>query len=282
MFTNRSRLSAGGVLAVSALLSGPARGEALHLAYEANWGGLHVADFTLSLDQRDGVYENRLRLETRGVTRYFSNFSMTAEGQGRIDAHPASHVAGHYRTEYLNAKHFRWLDIVFTPATLPAQSKTGTQPLPDRPDAWNPRDKGPETLDDVPEAERIGVLDPLALVSEMRLKVREHFAGGPSTWVLKGFDGRRRFDMTLAYLGPATRTIGERVRETYRVRVTPTPLAGFKKRHEEIWKSSPYDFYLSRDGAFVPLQIAPVNHGPVLTLTDICPTECELRDEETN
>ena len=270
----------------------------LHLRYEAKWGGLHVADFTLSLLQGQGEYESRFHLETRGMTRYFTNMGVKANSKGRVISPPPSmsdeafadnaangplaktYLSRHYRTEYTNHKHFRWVDITFPEPPEPAKAVTGTEPVAGMEDKWDPKDKGPEELDRVVAKDRIGVNDPIALIPQMMDVVRTHMEGGPKQGVVKGFDGRRRFDMHITYLGPASRTVGDTLHETYRVRIDPKPVAGFKKRHKVMWNGSAYDFYLSRDGKFVPLQIVPVKHGPVLTLVKQCPTECELKAEE--
>lgn len=272
---------------------------ALHLRYQAMWSGLHVADFTLSLQNDGETYENRFRLETRGITRFFSNMSVKANSTGRIVA-PATaettgqetqnaaadlpqaetYLANSYRTEYTNHKHFRWVDIAFKAPPDPAEATTGTAPVEGREDKWDPKDKGPELIDRVEPKDRIGVNDPISLIPQMIAVVRTHLDGGPKTGVVRGFDGRRRFDMHITYVGPATRTIGEAKQKTYHVRIDPNPVAGFKKRHKTIWTGAAYDFYLSSDGRFVPLQIYPVKRGPVLTLVAECPTACELKAEE--
>ena len=280
-----------------------ADGHGVYLRYEANWGGIHVADFTLSLltDRRangENTYENRFHLETRGLTRYFTNMGVEAKSEGRILSPPApmnnassfengatapqaeTYLSSHYRTEYTNKKHFRWVDITFNEAPEPAKAVTGTAPIPGREANWNPKEKGPELLERVAPEQRIGVNDPITLVPQIIAVVRAHMSGGPKSGVVKGFDGRRRFDMHITYLGPASRTVGRTRHETYRVRVAPHPVAGFKKRHKVLWNGAAYDFYLSRDGKFLPLQIVPVKHGPILTLVKECPTECELKAEE--
>lgn len=255
----------------------------LYLRYEANWGGVHVADFALSLLSTDTTYENRFHLETRGITRYFTNMGVTAISQGQVVStppHSTMYAAKHYRTEYTNKRHFRWVDIVFHEAPEPAQATTGTSPILGRESNWNPAEKGPEVLDKVEASQRIGVNDPITLIPQMMSIVRAHMIGGSKSGVAKGFDGRRRFDMRITYLGPATRTVGATRLETYRVRINPQPVAGFKERHKALWNNAAYDFYLSRDGKFVPLQIVPVEYGPVLTLVDTCPSECEIKAEE--
>ena len=280
----------------------PALADEIHLRYEANWGGLHVADFALSLINGGDAYENRFHLETRGLTRYFSNLSVKAQSHGRIIEPPRptaglangqngasqngeaatgpTFMAAHYRTEYTNRKHFRWVDITFPGPDEPAQAVTGTEPIPGREDSWNPDEKGPEKLDRVEDKHLMAVNDPITLIPQMMSIIRTHLSGGPASGVVKAFDGRRRFDMDVTYLGPATRTINDVKHNTYHVRVTPKPGPGFKDRHRVMWNGSLYDFYLSRDGRFVPLQIVPVKHGPVLTMIAECESECEIPLEE--
>ncbi len=281
------------MLALAALFSyAPANAFArdLNLRFEANWGGLHVADFTLSLKNGGDTYENRFHLETRGLTRYLTKMSVTAHSKGRIVAPPPqngngsglaeTYLAQSYRTEYTNRRHFRWVNIDFGPAGEPAHASTGTSPVKGREENWNPAEKGPEVLEKVGAEFRIGVNDPISMIPQMMAMVRAHLKGGPASVIAKGFDGRRRFDMDVTYLGLASRTVGKVKHDTYHVRVVPKPVAGFKKRHATLWNNSTYDFYLSRDGRFVPLQIVPVKHGPVLTLMAECESECQIAAEK--
>jgi len=280
-----------------ALPSG-ARASPLFLKYEAYWGGLHIADFTLSLLASSGHFENRFHLESRGLTRYFTNLSAIATSRGRIvtppPASPAyetvsnaadlpqadTYIAQSYRTEYTNTKHLRWVDISFGAPGEAAKAITGTKPTPGFEDNWDPKDKGPEVLEKVDAKFRTGVNDPISLVPQIMAIVRAHLKGGMDSGIARGFDGRRRFDMRVQDLGPAQRTIAGVVTKTYRVRVIPTPVAGFKNRQKTLWNNAAYDFYLSRDERLVPLQIVPVNHGPVLTLTARCAQECPLSAQE--
>lgn len=288
------------IVAIALALTLPAQAWAkdLHLRYEAYWGGLHIADFTLSLLNGEGTFENRFHLESRGVTRFFTNLSAKATSRGHvitppptINGHPAmtsaaalpqadTLVAETYRTEYTNRKHMRWVDIAFGGPGIPAEATTGTSPTPGYEDNWDAKDKGPEILEKVEAEFRTGVNDPISVVPQIIAIVKAHLHGGPESGVARGFDGRRRFDMGVLHLGQVKRTIAGTVHDTYRVRITPNPVAGFKNRHKTLWNNAPYDFYLSRDGDFAPLQIVPVKNGPVLTLVARCDTECDLPKEE--
>ena len=73
-----------------------------------------------------------------------------------------------------------------------------------------------------------------------------------------------------------------------RLRLKSRLLCTLSRRHrralrELVTPFTPYllsDFYLSRDGRFVPLQVVPLKRGPVLTLLRRCRGPCEISAEE--
>jgi len=282
---------------------------ARHLLYEAYWGGLHVADFSLSMEKKDGSFGNFFKLETRGLTKFLSNISVVAESRGKVMTGPNGqngtndnigitgsgngaaasavgdlYLPSKYRTDYSNVRHFRWVEILFpydSEETIdqPAQAMTGTRPLPDKPEKWKPEDEGPEKLDKVKDEMLFGVVDPLTALVQSLSGVALHLKGGPNHFSIKSFDGRRRFDFDVDYLGVASRVVNKVSHETYHIRVTPRPVAGFKEKHKIFWEQSVFDFFLARDGSFAPIQIVPVKHGPVLSLKSVCNSPCKIPTE---
>ncbi|MEG3618412.1 DUF3108 domain-containing protein [Magnetovibrio sp. PR-2] len=261
----------------------PKTEDQLHLRYAAYWGGLHIADFALSLKTDENGFENQFHLKSRGLVWFFTELDAEAKSKGAVvssnDQRAPQFQPSHYFTEYKSRKHWRWVDITFGEEQNPAKAVTGTSPIEGKEDKWDPKDKGPEVLDKVEPDKTVGTMDPVTLVPQLMAFVDTHLSGGPKEGVLPGFDGRRRFDMKATYLGPATRTVGEAKYETYRVRVKPIPVAGFKKRHEKIWNKAAYDFYFSRNGKFIPVQIYPVKSGPVLNFVKECAGPCDLKEE---
>ena len=256
---------------------------ATYLLYEAYWGGLHVADLTLSMQVNNHKFNNRLKLESRGLARFISNLALKASSSGKV-VDGEIYLPAKYRTDYSNAKHFRWVEILFPyetdgAKTDPAEATTGTRPLPGKLEKWNPKDKGPEKLDKVSDEMLLGVVDPFTAIVQSLSGIGEHLKGGPDHFSIKSFDGRRRFDFDVEYLGLATRTVGNKKHNTYRMRITPRPIAGFKKRHKKFWTGSAFDFYLSRDGSYAPIQIVPLKHGPVISLKSVCNVPCKILSE---
>lgn len=280
-----------------------------HLLYEAYWGGMHVADFTLSMETKDGSFDNSFILETKGFTKFISNLSIKANSYGKLIAPPngangngqsagitgsgngaAGGVVGvtflpsKYRTDYSNTKHIRWVEILFPYASTetidqPAKATTGTKPLAEKSDKWSPEDEATEKLDKVKDEMLFGVVDPLTALVQSLSGVAVHLNGGPDHFSIKSFDGRRRFDFDVDYLGLASRVVNEVSHETYHIRITPRPIAGFKERHKIFWTGAAFDLYLARDGSYAPIQIVPVKHGPVLNLKSVCNSPCKIPRE---
>ncbi|MCK4940441.1 MAG: DUF3108 domain-containing protein [Rhodospirillaceae bacterium] len=260
-------------------------GKTTHLLYEAYWGGLHVADLALSMQNHGDKFHNRLKLETRGLTKFISNIALKASSSGKVLA-GGTYAPTVYRTDYSNRKHFRWVKILFNndgdgdgENSEPAEAHTGTRPLPGKLEKWNPKDKGPEKLDKVADEMLLDVVDPFTALAQSIFGMGEHLKGGPDHFSIKSFDGKRRFDFDVEYMGVATRTVNDKKHNTYHMRITPRPIAGFKKRHKIFWTGAAFDFYLSRDGSFAPIQIAPLKHGPVLNLKSVCNVPCKIPDE---
>lgn len=265
----------------AALAAVPAAASDVHLRYEAYWGGLHAADFALSMADLSGrpdvTVKNEFRLRTRGVLDWIARLNLTARSTGTVAEAPPFLTPTGYSVDYTSRNRDRIVEVDFT------HPRARTR-ITDRKDGGKVRN-GTGKGDDFAEADLKpehlkDVIDPLLGLTEALRRVRYHLVGGgPSTFTLRGFDGSRRFDMDGEVLGPASRVITEKKHETYRLRLTARPVAGFKKRHRVLWNDSAFDLYLSRDGRFVPLQIVSLGHGPVLTLVEECPAACALKEK---
>lgn len=269
--------------AFAVLATAPAGAQDLHLRYAAYWGGLHAADFALSMaDLAAPVTEaeasDEFRLETRGVMDWIARIRLKAVARAKVAAEPPFLRPIDYEVAYTSRTRDRVIQVDYAgPRALSRfiDRKTG-QAVP-----AEEENKDDFAEADIPPAELENVIDPLLGLTEALRRVRHHLgANGPAAFRLRGFDGRRRFDMDGEFLGTATRVIDETERDTYRLRLTARPVAGFKPRHRVLWNDSAFDLYLSRDGRFVPLQIVSLGHGPVLTLVEECGAPCALPKAE--
>ncbi len=237
---------------------------AVHLRYEARWGGLHAADFALSVTDLGESYRAGFRLQSRGIIGWFLRLRLESKSHGAS----ASPVApAQYRVDYTNRFRERTVTVDFDPATgeaVPTLRTQGASP-----------DKDRETADKVPHADRFHVLDPLAAVIQALRNVRAYADGGDDRFVLKVYDGRRRFDLEGRVAGPEKRSIRRQVRVVYRLRLDPRPVSGFKDRHREKWNETAFDLFVSADRNLM-LQIMPVGAGPVMNLVGECDRPCAL------
>lgn len=258
-------LAAGGWLAASTAPAGE-----LHLRYEAYWGGLHAADFTLSIGDDGATYDNRFRLRTRGIIDWLINLRIEASSHGRTtDAAAVWPLA--YRVDYTNRRRQRTIDVRFDgeDGVAVAESRSVSGPEDDVP---NPGEAVPADL-------RRRVIDPLTAFAAALRRARAHLDGGPASFRLGVYDGRRRFDVEGEYVTRRRRNILGQDYDVHQVRLTTVPRAGFKKSHRMLWDGTAFDLYLSADGRLVPLQIVSVGIGPVINLVGECPTACELSPE---
>ncbi len=255
------------LMAVLVLAAGPAAAEApepagqTHLRFEASWAGLRAADFVISLGNGDDGTENTFRLRTRGLFDPFIRLRVAATSQGR-----AADQSRLYRVDYTNRRRQRSVKVRFDgEQAVPTIHTLGATPAEDR-----------EKEAKVPPAQRTNVLDPLTALAGIFGNARHLLTGGPQTFVLQVYDGRRRFDLKGQVMGTVWRVIKSRSQRVHRLRFTADPIAGFKTRHRDLWRKYAFDVYLSTDGRFLPLLISPAGPGPEITLVEVCPRPCAL------
>ncbi len=258
-------------LALILLFAGRAAAEPVHLRYEAYWGGLHVADFTLTLDDRQDGYAHDFHLRSRGLADWFIRLEVKAESRGRRDAEglPAPE---RYYVRYRNRYRERELEVRFhpdRPADATGRTLSGTRP--DSADFGGSDQLAPE--------HRTGIIDPVGALAEALARTDRHVGrGGAGDFTLEVFDGRRRFDVGGAYGGRTRRDVRGQEYDLHRLRLDTRPIAGFRKVHKMLWDGSSFDLFLSADGRPIPRQIVAIGPGPVINLAEQCDTPCVLEE----
>ncbi len=247
-----------------------------HLRFEAYWGGFHTADFVLSLRNGGKAYNNTFRLETRGLADLFLRLKIIARSRGEAILDPpgdgptgdeiGAYAPTLYELDYTNRRRERSVRVAFGNGhARPTIRTKGATAEEDR-----------EKEKKVAEKYRTGVMDPLTALAEIFRRAGAHLKGGPASFRLAVYDGRRRFDLVGEFRGRTRRTILRRGYDLYHVRVRARPIAGFKDSHKELWNDQAYDIYLSTDGALLPIQIMSIGNGPVMNLREVCPGPCRL------
>jgi len=223
--------------------------------------GLHAGDFILSYSTAPGKKDNLFKLETRGLIRWVTKLKINAEGRGEI-TEDGSYRPSLYKVGYTNRRRERTVTVTFDEDGLghPLIQTKGKKPEDDKRHA-----------DKVEPKWRMDTIDPIAAVVESIRKTKEHLeSGGPKTFTLPVYDGRRRFDVHGEVGDRLTRHIQRKDRDVYRLILTPKAMAGFKESHKETWSEFSFHIYLSADGQYIPIQIDAVGPGPVINLTKQC------------
>lgn len=247
--------------------------DATHLRYEAWWGGLYAAEFSLTLSGGGSEYEAAFSLGTRGLLDWLIGLDLEATSTGAAGDGLTPEA---YRSRYRSNSREGTTTIAFDP-------KTGEATVSRNVVFFEPRE--PETDDperpQVPADRRTGVLDPLSAFVEAIDRLRRHEnpeAVEPFTVAI--FDGKRRFDMSGEMLGLMRHEVEGRTTDAYKLCLTTRPLAGFRERTRMLWDDTAFDVYVSADGRFMPIQIIARGWGPAINLVEECAGPCVLTPRE--
>lgn len=197
------------------LASGSGFAESQRLRYFVWVGGAVLFDLTLgyALDSQD--YAVELSGELVGVPSLFYDFTLSASAAGTLPG--GRPVPARYRLELVDDGKPEWLRLDYDAAGLPARS--AEPPLGDE-------GRGPLSPADIR-----GALDPLGAILALLLQ------GGACEGSAAIFDGRRRFDVTLADRGA-----GRLKASAYNVYSGPVhecavalePLGGFRRSGRDL------------------------------------------------
>jgi hypothetical protein len=232
------------------------------LRFEAWWGGLDAAEIAFVADQQGNQYHGHLSIRTHGLTHWMTGLTVEADSWGTVAA--GEYLPGNYSQWSTSKEKGRRVDIRFDRATgvgeevLDQESRLDGTPLPPDPGKDEPA---------VPEDMRRHVLDPVVALLEMG---RRSLAGERS-FVLPVYDGRRRYDVAVAVIGPGRHDIGGTSYETLDLQATMRPLFGFKQRYYDFWKDAGFEVFVGRDVA-LPVKVATTGFsaGTVIGLHQVC------------
>ncbi len=237
-----------------------------HLRFEFMVSGLHAGDFVLSYGFAPGEKTNLFQLETRGLIRWVTKLRVKAKAEGSI-GDDSKYSPALYEVGYTNRRRERTVTVTFDEVGTghPLIQTKGEKPEDDKRQA-----------DKVEPQWRVGTIDPITAVVESIRITKDHLEnGGPKTFTLPVYDGRRRFDVEGEVGERLTRHVRRADYDVYRLILKPVPRAGFKDSHTELWSKFTFHIYLSADGQYIPIQIDAVGPGPVINLTEQCKSQAD-------
>lgn len=191
--------------------------ETVEVHYEVFWGGFRAAEARLV--STGG--EAELAVRATGMAESLAAFALDAESQRDI-FHTTS------RSQTMDST--LAVDFHGTPHTT-IDTIRHRDP-----------DDQPEPRAAVPEAMKIGTLDPLtAMVAASRHILAGH-AGEHFT--VPVYDGRNRYDALVTIIGPGSTTIGEHRIAGTRATIQFKPLAGFREESHALWDGARFNLLL--------------------------------------
>lgn len=248
--TNIRRRRAAALVLLALSAPGPAPAQepptGYDLTMEMTFLGWTVGRLRLQATIEPTEATTRLDLESIGFVRVLTGFVGWAEADAALLG-PADVQALRFDTFYETNRATREVRLRYDPATGDiAQLETFKRGEPSEPD--------------VPVEMRDGTIDPLSALFVMRDWTAAARDGGDKTIMLPMFDGRRRYDVEVTYLGKHDEEVGGRQQSTLALMLRLIPLAGFDEDDMLAnWASKESGTWIraliTDDAALVPLLV---------------------------
>jgi hypothetical protein len=201
----------------------------VEVRYDMFWGGFRAAELRLVRTGTDA----ELAVRATGIADSLTTFALEAESQN-------DQFRSHSRSKAMEST--LAVDFHGTPHILIDDIRR-----------IDPDEDEPRPM--VPEAMKAGTMDPLtALVTASRHILAGH-AG--ERFTVPVYDGRNRYDAQVTVTGPGSTTIGDRRITGTRATIAFKPLAGFRKKSQDLW-----------DGATFTLLLDPATQLPARIVSD--------------
>ncbi len=233
----RVGIAAGALLAPSLAWSAEA-GE-IAAFYRASWAGLPAAELRLGFGHGSAEYRDEIRIESKGLARWFTKFRGGAVAEGRF-ADDGTAAPARYDALYdLRKRHDSRISMRFVGARGAVVAERTPADTSRKPP--------------LAETYRRNVTDPLSALASIRqtLKVKPPRPGGQ--FVVPVYDGARRFDVAVAVVAVG----GDE--NVIRLKLSLRPIAGFKGGSSEDGDPDdaprPVDVTLSDDADLLPLSM---------------------------
>jgi hypothetical protein len=257
-----------------------AREQKEKLLYDVMFGGLHIADVVVSLDQSQATFDSRVEMRTRGVAEAFREFQADVKSSGEVKTDKSG------VSPTLHSRSWRSADIA-TEMTMTYDAATATstqtteriynpstgEAIPETKLPWNNKR---EKILPVPEKLRVGAVDPVTAFIAARYQIME---SGKSEVRVPIYDGRRRYDIISTKGDSKTYNIRGKEHKLVAVVARLEPIFGFDDDAEERMRDAETKILFSTDDRFVPVQVvlSTTMFSSVMNLVAECnadPTPC--------
>lgn len=215
--------------------------------YEAHWGGLRAGDLAIRRGEDGQGYQAVMEMVAQGLARRLGAATFAAEASGSQNGGDLQ--AERYVTNYATDTSRKQMLMEFDPFTG----------IGDAIERTFGRSGHEEIGDNVPDEMRVGAIDPLSNVLLLGQRAAQAVAGmGPADFVLKSFDGKRRYDLAATVRGIERVSIRNQSYEAVAVRLVMIPLAGFNRSQMSLWRDAEFSVHLD-PATLMPLRIRTEN-----------------------
>ncbi|WP_096701874.1 DUF3108 domain-containing protein [Magnetospirillum sp. 15-1] len=229
------------------LAAAPARAEPAGWRYEIMWGGFHAGDMAVTREQRGPSVRTGMTIRTVGLFDKILRLRFSAEGGGQ-EAGAGELGSEHYQTHFRNRHQEQMLRVLYG-------GGEAVTVLDEVLAVFSPPPEDDEPAPAVPPEARRGVRDPLTNVAVVGRKARQAVsAGGPASFRVAGYDGRRAYDFDVTVKGTGRIDIHGREFEAIELAMVLRPVAGFKPRFQKMWAGAEYTVHIDPE-TLLPLRI---------------------------
>lgn len=258
----RRPVAATALLAAALVLAAPApaRPNGLDARYEVSVAGIRIAELALTLVPEADLTRARLAMESLGLAAAWSGARSELVAAIRRDG-TGEPLPQRFDARLSKRDRERAVTLRYDAAGAIAGIEIRSQ--------GRPRES------EVPEALRLGTVDPLTALERLRVWLPRVAEGrGPELVTLPIFDGRKRLDLEARYVGRSTNGAGEPVHE---LAVRLIGLFGFDEDDGFIElpngeRPEPLRVLVRADPSLLPLRVdVPTRRtGPVIELRRDC------------
>ena len=237
------------------------------LTYNVMFGGLHIGDALVALNQSESGYTTEMKMTARGAAAWVQNFSANLKGEGSFLRGPADNgriemmpQPAAFARQWSAGEIAADMTMTFDPQTRDANvierlfnPKTGAA-LKREDMPWNARR---ETLKPVPLDMRKNALDPMAAFVSARGQIMAQgvTTSGPKTFRVAIYDGARRYDLVGKTASVRVVNINGIERPLMPVTAKIEPVFGFNRESEGRMRESEGKFLFTPDERFIPVQL---------------------------
>ncbi|EME68594.1 hypothetical protein H261_17618 [Paramagnetospirillum caucaseum] len=251
-------------------LAVPARAEPAGWRYEIMWGGFHAGEMALTREQRDETVRTGMTIRTVGLFDKILRLRFAAEGGG-TEKGAGELGSEHYQTRFRNRYQEQMLRVVYG-------GGEAVTVLDEVLAVFSPPPEDDEPAPAVPADAKRGVRDPLTNVAMVGRKARQALAaGGPASFRVAGYDGRRAYDFDVAIKGAKRINIRGREFDAIEMTMVLRPVAGFKPRFHKMWAGAEYVVHLDPD-SLLPLRVYTDSFAAATVINAIEP--CRVAAEQ--